>query len=451
MSAPPDHRPPHRPSAVVLLAAGQGTRMRTPWPKVLHPLCGRPLIGWVLEQALSLEPERVVLVLGDRRAEVERWLESSGELGRASDAGIEVVVVEQRPQRGTGHALQVCLPALAGLGGHVVVLYGDMPLLRRESLDALLAACPAGGASLLTAELADPTGYGRILRSADGGFEGIVEQRDATPAQRQVREVNVGVYALPLAGLERELAGLSDGNAQGELYLTDAVVGLARSGQPVAAVPLADVDEARGVNTLAELAAARALAQERILEAHLASGVLIEDPSTTYIDHGVRIGAGTHVLPCTVIRSGVVIGAGCEVGPFAHLRVGTVLEDGAEVGNFTECKQARLGAGAKAKHLSYLGDVRIGERANIGAGTIVANYDGKAKHQSEVGARAFIGSGTVLVAPAQVGADALTGAGAVVLRGTRIQDGEAWVGLPARKLREGRGSTAAEKPPESGT
>lgn len=432
-SAPQTH-------AVAILAAGKGTRMRSPLPKVLHPLCGRPLVHWVLDQAASLAPRRVLLVLGDRSEPVEV---AAGEWSAEAADRPAPAVVRQEPQLGTGHALQCCGDALDGGRGAVVVLYGDMPALRPETLAELVAARPEGGASLLVARLEEPTGYGRILRDpADPArVVGIVEERDASPEQRALCEVNVGVYALPAENLPALLARLDNRNAQGEYYLTDLVELLVADGRQVRPVTLADPREARGVNTLAELSEARAVVQERILAEHLAAGVLIEDPATTYIDHGVRIGAGTHVLPCTVIRRGVSIGAGCEVGPFSHLRVGTVLDDGAEVGNFTETKQARLGPRVKAKHLSYLGDVTIGAGTNIGAGTIVANYDGTTKHHTDIGADAFVGSGSVLIAPSTVGRGATTGGGAIVTRNSTIPDGAVWVGVPARPIvkREGEG------------
>ena len=438
-----------RRGTVVVLAAGQGTRMKSPRAKVLHPVCGRALLGWVLDQALSLAPRRVVLVLGDRREQIEAWLEASGERARLATSGVELLLAEQRPQLGTGHALLMCLAELRaalaadGPGSPVVVLYGDMPLLTAHSLAELVRARPAGGASLLTATVGDPTGYGRILRTPAGAVRAIVEHKDASPAERAVHEINVGVYAFPAELLPAHLERLEPKNAQGEYYLTDVVGSLVAEGRGVVAVPLEDSAEAAGVNTLAQLAAARSVLHGRILEAHLAAGVLIEDPANVAIDHGVEIGAGSHILPFTVIRTGVRVGEGCEVGPFAHLRAGTVLADGAEVGNFTECKNAVLGAKSKAKHLSYLGDVTVGAGANIGAGTIVANYDGVHKHHTTIGERAFVGSGTILIAPSRVGDGALTGAGAVVKRGSDIPAGEAWVGLPARS----RGPRPAPKEP----
>lgn len=421
---------------VLILAAGQGKRMRSPLPKVLHELCGRPMLGWVLEQALALDPERVVVVVGQGAEAVEAFV-------RAMFGSCRPEIVRQAEQLGTGHAARCALPALLP-GAPTVVLYGDMPALASATLAELVRTRRESGAAaaLLTAEPPDARGFGRIVRRPDGAtLERIVEERDCTPDQRAIREVNVGVYAFAAGVLHERVPELDNANAQGEYYLTDVPGALAASGRGVLPVPVADADEVIGVNTLAQLAEARGALQERILEGHLAAGVRIEDPATTYVDWDVQIGPGTRILPCTVIRGGVRIGADCEVGPFTHLRPGTVLEDGAEVGNFTEAKNAVVGAGTKAKHLSYLGDVRIGAGANIGAGTIVANYDGKQKHRTVIGDRAFVGSGSILIAPAEVGRGALTGAGAVVTRGSKIPDGEAWVGVPARRIRsagEGR-------------
>ncbi len=425
--------------SVVVLAAGRGTRMRSALPKVVHRACGRTLLGWVLEGARSLNPERVVLVLGSDAEAVQAALEADGELRHFSGAlgqgtGPTLEVVIQEPQLGTGHALQIAAPALTGTSGAVTVLYGDMPLLRPESLQALVAGRPAGGASMSVARVADPSGYGRVLRSESGAVQAVVEHRDASPDQLAIDEINVGLYSLPAELVDDHLARLSSDNAPGELYLTDLVGTLVADGVALEAVELEDLGEAQGVNTLAQLSSARAELQERLLLQHMAAGVRIEDPATTYIDHDVEIGADTVVLPCTVLRAGVRIGTGCEVGPFTHLRTGSVLEDGAAVGNFTELKQARLGKGTKAKHLSYLGNVEVGADANIGAGTIVANYDGKHKHATTIADRAFIGSGSILIAPCAVGEGALVGAGAVVKRNSKVPAGEAWVGVPARAL-----------------
>jgi len=427
-----------RAGTVVILAAGQGTRMKSDMPKVLHRLCGRTLLGWVLASARALAPERLIVVVGEGAEEVERVVRAE------EDArGVQFVVQERR--RGTGHAVQTAAPHLSAAPGPVVVLYGDMPLLSEASLAALVEAQGRSGTALLTAVPASARGFGRIVRADGerGPVRAIVEEKDATPAQRALREVNLGVYCFDKETLLRLLPRLKAENAQGELYLTD-LIGLlvGEGGRPEACV-LSDEREAIGVNTLAHLAEARAVLQERILERHLAAGVQIEDPATTFIDHGVEIGQRTRILPCTVIRTGVSIGAGCEVGPFTHLRGGTVLEDGAEIGNFTEAKKAYVGSGTKAKHLTYLGDVRIGRGTNIGAGTIVANYDGRLKHETVIGDGAFIGSGTVLVAPTKVGDGALTGAGAVVTR-KEIPAGAVWVGIPARPIEKRRKAPGGE-------
>jgi bifunctional UDP-N-acetylglucosamine pyrophosphorylase/glucosamine-1-phosphate N-acetyltransferase len=388
------------------------------------------MLGWVLGAAEGLSPDRIVVVVGHGAAEVEA-------AARRELPGVDLQFVLQEPQLGTGHALQVAAPAL-GVTERVVVTYGDMPLLSTASLqslvDAQVGAASPGAVSILTAVIDDPTGYGRILRREDGSFERIVEHKDATEDERLVNETNLGVYCFDRGTLDGDLARLDNDNAQGEYYITD-LVGMAESGgRPVLPLVLDEAAEAQGVNDLAQLADVRWQMQMRILEEHMAAGVRIMDPATTFIDHGVEIGVGTEVLPCTVIRSGVRIGAGCEVGPFTHLRTGAVLEDGAAVGNFTEMKNSTLGEGSKAKHLSYLGDARIGRRTNIGAGTIFANYDGKAKHPTVVGDRAFVGSGSIIVAPNEVPSDSTTGAGAVVTRTAEMGEGETWVGMPARKL-----------------
>jgi len=431
--------PKQRAGSVVILAAGHGKRMKSAKPKVLHPLCGRPMIAWVLDQALVLEPERVVVVVGHGADEVERAV-------RALGLGERVRFVRQEPQLGTGHALQVCLPELGADPGVTVVLYGDMPCLRPETLRALVATqveSAGRGLAILTAVPDEPRGFGRILRDARGEVTGIVEERDATPEQKHIDEVNLGVYAFDGPGLVAALPKLSNQNAQNEYYLTDVLAAFVREGRAVRAVELDDHEEGLGVNTLAYLAEARWALQLRILEHHLENGVFIEDPATTYIDHGVEIGAGTRILPCTVIRTGSKVGKDCEVGPFAQLRAGAVLEDGAEIGNFVEVKNTRVGAHAKAKHLAYLGDGEIGARSNIGAGTIFANYDGVKKHVTKLGERVFVGSGSVIVAPNTIGDGATTGAGAIVTRDSNIGAGEVWVGVPAKKL-PGKSSGAAK-------
>jgi bifunctional UDP-N-acetylglucosamine pyrophosphorylase/glucosamine-1-phosphate N-acetyltransferase len=414
-----------RPLAVVVLAAGLGKRTRVGVPKVLLPLCGRSLLETVLDTAHDLAPERTVVVLHHHKEMVEKAI--------AHRAGL--TVVDQGEPRGTGHAVQVAMTALADFPGDVMIVYGDCPLVTVPTLRALRAARGNCGASLLTAVPDDPSGLGRILRDVAGNIVGIREERDCSPEEKEIDEINAGFYCFDARHLGEALVGLSDDNAQGELYLTDTVATLVE-GPGVTTHTVEDADEILGVNSLRDLAIARDVMQERILLEHLAQGVIIEDPATTYIEHGVQIGAQTRILPCTVIRAGCSIGANCEVGPFAHLRLGTRLEDGAEVGNFVEVKKSTIGRGTKAKHLTYIGDATIGANANIGCGTITANYDGKHKHQTRIEDGAFIGSGTVLVAPATVGKNASTGAGAIVTRGSEIAPGEVWVGVPARPLRK---------------
>jgi len=420
---------------VFILAAGQSTRFLAAGPKVLQPVCGRPLLGYVLDQARSLDPREIVCVVGHQAEQV-----------REAFSGWEgITFVEQTERLGTGHALRVAFEATEPDPGPVVVLYGDMPLVRPESLEALLAQLSESRAAALTARASRPRGFGRILRDSTGEFRGIVEEKDAAPEELAIDEVNLGVYAFHAEDLAELLPRLSNENAQGEYYLTDLLGMLFERGKRVTASVLEDEREAIGINTLEHLSEARREIQERILLEHMRNGVFIEDPASTYIDHGVEIGERTRILPCTVIRKGVKVGRDCEVGPFTHLRVGTVLDDGAEVGNFTEAKKAFVGARTKAKHLTYLGDVEIGPGTNIGAGTIVANYDGVNKHKTKIGKDAFVGSGSILIAPVTVGDGALTGAGAVVTRNSELPPGEAWVGVPARSLGQRPETTKKKK------
>ncbi|MEZ5964483.1 MAG: NTP transferase domain-containing protein [Planctomycetota bacterium] len=413
-----------RPLAVVVLAAGLGKRTKVAVPKVLLPLCGRTLLDTVLDSVHELAPDRTVVVLHHHKAAVEKAI--------AHRPGL--TVVDQGEPRGTGHAVQVAMETLVDFEGDIMVVYGDCPLVTTPTLGALRAARGEAGASLLTALPDDPSGLGRILRDVTGNIVGIREERDCSPEELDIDEINAGFYCFDSRHLAQALVGLSDDNAQGELYLTDTVAALVE-GPGVTTHTVDDAEEILGVNSLRDLAVARDVMQERILLAHLANGVIIEDPATTYIEHGVHIGHDTRVLPCTVIRTGCVVGVGCEVGPFAHLRAGARLEDGAEIGNFVEIKKSTIGRGTKAKHLSYIGDATVGAHANIGCGTITANYDGKHKHHTKIDDGAFIGSGTVLVAPSVVGKNAVTGAGAVVTRGSEVAPGEVWVGVPAKRLR----------------
>jgi len=424
-----------RPLAVVCLAAGLGKRTKVSIPKVLLPLCGRTLAACALDTADALAPERTVVVLHHQREKVEKAL-----AGRKN-----TTFVDQGRPLGTGHAVKVALQELADFEGDVLVVYGDCPLITTATLGALRQVRGRSPCSLLTATLDDPSGLGRILRDDDDRLVGIREEKDCTPDERGIDEINAGFYCFDAKALRPALEQLQPNNAQGEYYLTDVVAQFVADGRAVETLETDDTDEVLGVNSLADLAVARLAMQERILLEHLQNGVLIHDPSSTFIDHGVAIGADTRILPCTVIDAGCTIGRNCEVGPFAHLRGGTVLEDGAEIGNFVEAKKTRVGAGTKAKHLTYLGDTVIGQHANIGAGTITANYDGVHKHETRIGDRAFIGSGTVIVAPSRLGNDSMTGAGAIVTRNSAIGDREIWVGVPAKLLKARTGLPGKEK------
>jgi bifunctional UDP-N-acetylglucosamine pyrophosphorylase/glucosamine-1-phosphate N-acetyltransferase len=436
--------------AVLVLAAGLGTRMKSARAKVLHRLADRPLIRHVLDAVGALSPERLVVVVGHQAREVEAACAPAN--GDRGGRGVTVRFVLQTEQRGTGHAVQCAMPALEGFSGDVLIVYGDTPALRAQTLAALVAGHRHANAtvSLLTACFQDPTGYGRILRDDSGAIARIVEERDASPAERRVREINPGIYCVAADFLEAAVGALATDNAQREYYLTD-IVSMARAdGRPVWTRTVDDPAELSGVNTRAELAGMEARARAGIVEKWMAAGVTFEDPATAYVGADVRIGRDTVIGPNTTLRGATVIGEGCridgsayldgarlgdrvrlkfgtvitdsevgddaEIGPFAHLRPGTVLAESVRIGNFVETKKAVVGRRTKANHLSYLGDVTIGEATNVGAGTITCNYDGFRKHRTVIGDRVQIGSDTQLVAPVEVGSDAYVGAGTTVTR-----------------------------------
>jgi bifunctional UDP-N-acetylglucosamine pyrophosphorylase/glucosamine-1-phosphate N-acetyltransferase len=425
---------------VVVLAAGEGKRMKSATPKMLHPLLGRTLLGHVLHAAGAAGAERTLVVVGHQADEVAAYL---GEIAPAATP------VLQAEQNGTGHAVRTALEAVPEAGGTVVVLNGDVPLLRPETVAALLAAHEAGqvGATVLAAEVPDPTGLGRIIRGSGGNLERIVEERDATPAERAIREINAGIYAFDAALLREALGKLSSDNDQGEEYLTDVFGVLAAVGHPVGVFVAGDAVETLGCNDRAQLAELRALLRDRVNGAWMRAGVSILDPATTWIDVTVRlspdaeidqnsqllgetsVAAGAIVGPDTtlidtVVGAGAVvlrthaigaeIGPEATVGPFSYLRPGSKLGRKAKVGGFVETKNSELGEGAKVPHLSYVGDAEIGARSNIGAGTIFANYDGVKKHRTVVGEAAFVGSDTVLIAPVEIGPGAYVAAGSAI-------------------------------------
>ena len=423
---------------VVVLAAGRGTRMRSVHPKVLQPLAGRPLLAHVLDTAAQLQAQRRVVVVGHGAAQV-----------RAHFARADAQFCEQSPQLGTGHAVLQAAPLLDD-AAVALVLYGDVPLVRAATLRPLIDAARAGSLALLTVTLPDPGGYGRIVRDAAGQVRRIVEHKDASEAERTIAEVNTGILAAPAALLKRWVAALRNDNAQGEYYLTDVVAQAIAQGVGVQAFASADPDETLGVNDRAQLAQLERIVQARQAQALLQEGVTLADPARidirgaiacgqdVFIDVGcvfegrveladgvrvgpyavlrdVRVGAGSVVQPFCHL-DGATIGAQAQIGPFARLRPQATLGDGVHIGNFVEVKNASMGQGAKANHLSYVGDAEVGARVNIGAGTIIANYDGANKHRTTIGDDAHTGSNSVLVAPITVGAGATIGAGSTVTR-----------------------------------
>ncbi len=407
--------------AVIVLAAGQGTRMRSGRAKVLHEMCGRPMLGHVLTTAETLEPERLLVVVGRDAEEVrERFA------GRCD-------FVDQAEPRGTGHAVLQAEPKLADFDGDVLVLYADVPLLRPESLQAMRAEKEREGADLLILTAEAPTIPGRILRDGVGRVERVVEMQDATPEELEIRERNTGVYLLDAQLLRSCLARLDDSNAQGELYLTDVVQLAVRDGKQVSATPLEDADECLGINTREELADAVAVLRRRINCKLMEEGVTLVDPACTYIDADVRIGRDTVIEPGCQITGSSTVGEGChikayttieashladgvELGPNAHLRPGSELGEGVKIGNFVEVKNSRIGAGSKAAHLTYIGDADVGAGVNFGCGSVVVNYDGIAKHRTTVGDDVFIGCNVNLLSPVVIQDHTFLAAGSTIDR-----------------------------------
>ncbi|WP_439815002.1 bifunctional UDP-N-acetylglucosamine diphosphorylase/glucosamine-1-phosphate N-acetyltransferase GlmU [Zavarzinia sp. CC-PAN008] len=407
-------------TAVIVLAAGQGTRMKSRLAKVLHPLAGRAMLGHVLAALDELKPRTTVLVLAPGMEEVARH------------AGGASIAIQERPL-GTGDAARAALPALAGFGGGVLVVFGDTPLLTPATLVRLRHALDDGTAiGVLGFRPADTAQYGRLVLDGDGALTRIVEHRDATEAERAIPWCNAGAMAISGIHLRELLAGLTNANAKGEYYLTD-IVALALAQGLAARVVEADADEVLGVNDKAELAQAEAILQRRLRARALEAGVTMQDPASVFLCADTTFGQDVTIGPNVVFGPGVVvgsnvtikafshvegadIGAGSVIGPFARLRPGTVLETDVHIGNFVELKATRMGTGAKANHLAYVGDASVGARANIGAGTITCNYDGFDKWRTVIGEDAFIGSNTALVAPVTVGDRAITAAGSTIVR-----------------------------------
>jgi bifunctional UDP-N-acetylglucosamine pyrophosphorylase / glucosamine-1-phosphate N-acetyltransferase len=429
------------PTTVIILAAGQGKRMRSDLPKVLQPLAGRPILEHVLGAAAALKPREICIVHGH-----------GGQQVKEAFAGRNVAWVEQAEQRGTGHAVKLALGKIRA-GDVVLVLYGDVPLVRPETLKKLVSRAASGKLAVLTAEFDDPRGYGRIIRgpkAKGGGIVAIVEEKDASREQRAIREINTGLMACPAGKLARLVAQLKPNNAQREYYLTD-VIGLAVKGRmPVVAVPAESEDEVTGINDKVQLAQAGQILRRRTARALMEAGVTLVDPERTDV-HGTltfgrdvvihpnvlfegnvrlgdgvlveafsrirnaNVGAGTIVHTHCVIEAGE-IGKDCEIGPYARMRPGVVLVGDVKLGNFVEVKKSTIGRGSKANHLSYIGDATIGARVNVGAGTITCNYDGANKHQTIIEDEVFIGSDVQLIAPVTIGRGATVGAGATITK-----------------------------------
>ena len=427
-------------AAVVILAAGEGKRMKSSRSKLLHEVAGHSLLSYAVTAATTIRPERVVVVVGHQRDQVEAHL---------AEIAPHVTAAVQEQQHGTGHAVQIALDALGDLDGEVVVTYGDVPMLTGETLAELLAEHRSRQAAItvLTAQVPDPTGYGRILRDTDDLVEAIVEHRDADDAQRMITEINSGIYVFEAKTLREGLTELTPANDQDELYLTDVLGFARRSGRAVSAMITGDLWQTEGVNDRIQLSRMNAEMNRRILLGWMQRGVTVVDPATTWVQASVDLAEDVTLLPgtslegatsvaagatigpdttlrdvevgegATVVRthgSLTVIGPGASVGPYAYLRPGTTLGPGGKIGTFVETKNAQIGAGAKVPHLTYAGDTQIGDGANIGAGTIFANYDGVIKTASSVGRHSFVGSDSVLVHPVTIADGAYVAAGSTI-------------------------------------
>jgi len=423
--------------SVVILAAGKGTRMRSSLPKVLHTIADKPMVGHVIDAARCLNAENIYVVYG-----------FGGDVLQANIQGEDLTFVEQAEQLGTGHAVDMASPHIKD-EDDVLVLYGDVPLTRVDTLDQLIAAKPEGGMALLTVHLANPTGYGRIIRD-NGSVVGIVEQKDATPEQLAINEANTGILLANGGDLKRWLSNLSNDNAQGEYYLTDVIAAAHAEGKEIATAHPETEIEVEGANNRVQLAALERAFQLREAENLMIAGASLRDPSRidirgkilvgqevqidvncvfegeVVLANGVRIGPNcvlkdctigenTHIKPNTIVE-GAVIGNECTVGPFARIRPDTTMNNDSHVGNFVEMKKTTLGEGSKAGHLAYLGDATVGKKANIGAGTITCNYDGANKFRTIIDDNAFIGSNSSLVAPVFIGEGATTGAGSTITK-----------------------------------
>jgi bifunctional UDP-N-acetylglucosamine pyrophosphorylase/glucosamine-1-phosphate N-acetyltransferase len=415
----------HKNLAVIILAAGEGTRMKSGLPKVLHPICGRPMLEYVLDLVRDLRINKVITVLGHKHAQVRKFLRP----------GIKVVI--QKKLLGTADAVKIALPLLRNFKGTVLVLYADNPLLKKETIKKLLKHHLESGpdATILSAKVTSPFGYGRVLRDKFSSIRAIIEEKDADDFQKNIKEINTGIICFDKDKLAKAIRRIRPNNRKREYYLTDTIAIIYKNGRLVENVNINNIDEALGINSRQDLARANKIMQARINTEWMEKGVTIVDPDTTFIGYGAKIASDATIYPFTVIESSVKIGKRALIGPFAHLRAGTVLEDEVVVGNFLEVARSRISFRSLIKHFGYIGDSRIGREVNIGAGMVTANFDGRKKHATVIKDKAFIGSDTVLVAPVKIGRSAQTGAGSVVLKNKNVPDRATVVGVPARLIK----------------
>ena len=406
----------------IILAAGKGTRMKSDVLKVLHPVCGKPLIDYVLDLCRVVGSLKTCVVLGHQKEKI------------SSHLGGDFSVAVQKGLKGTADAIKSAEGYFRGYQGHVLVLCGDTPLLKKETIRDLVrkhkksdAAC-----TFLTAVVDDSRGYGRIIRSSLGKAAAIREERDATEFEKNIMEINVGVYCFKSKLLFQFIKEVQQNKSKNEYYLTDIVEILVERGFKMETLEVEDGREGLGVNSREDLARCEAILRERILQNLMRQGVTIVDPKTTYIDADVKIGQDTVIRPFTVIENNVRLGKRCVIGPFTRLRPGTRLADQVEIGNFAEVSRTQIGRQSIMKHFSFLGDAVVGSMVNIGAGVVTANYDGRAKNRTFIADQAFIGSDSILVAPVKIGKKALTAAGCVVTKGTKVPDGSMVRGVPGK-------------------
>lgn len=411
--------------AVIILAAGKSKRMKSDIPKALHPICNRSILEHVLDLVKILRAKRVIYVLGHKQAEARKLL----------PAGAEIVI--QKKLSGTASAVQCAYPKLKNFKGTVLVLYVDNPLLKKETIKKLIKSHfdSCADATLLTANVEKPAGYGRILRDQYSSICAIIEDKDADEFQKDIKEINTGIACFKNDKLFSALKQVRPNNRKKEYYLTDTIGIIYKKGGLIENARIEDVNEALGINSRVDLARANKIKQREINESLMKDGITIVDPDSTFISFGTKIGPDTVIYPFTVIEKNVKIGKRCSVGPFAHLREGTRVDDDVLVGNFLEIVRSHLGAKTLIKHFGYIGDSQIGKLVNIGAGAVTANFDGSSKAVTVVKDQAFIGSDTILVAPVKIGRRAKTGAGSVIVKNMHVPDNAVVAGVPARQLK----------------